>query len=98
MRSTNRMEAVISGWGLSCLSPTGCSQQSCEKAHRYITCCWVLLFAKIGAIFADSKAADIFFYTNKYSASMKKKPKPRHGFGVKENLETLPELIPPLLQ
>lgn len=93
----NRMEAAIFSWGLSCISPMECLQQPCEKARRYIICCWVLLFAKTGAIFADSKAADIFSYINKYSTFMKKKPKPRHGFGVKENLEILPELLPPLL-
>lgn len=63
------MQALIFSWELAYISPIGCSQQSSVKAHRYIICCCGLLFAKIGAIFADSKAADaqIFFCANKYS-------------------------------
>lgn len=62
MRRVNRMQGLIFSWGLAYIFPTGCSQQSCEKAHRYIICCCVFLLAKIWAIFADSKAADAQIY------------------------------------
>lgn len=58
------MQGLIFSWGLVYISPTGCSQKSCEKAHRYTSYCCVLLFAITGTIFADSKAADAQVYSS----------------------------------
>jgi len=58
------MQALIFSWGLAYISPTGCPQQFCEKVHKYIISCCTLLFAKIGAIFTDSKVVDTQIYSS----------------------------------
>lgn len=62
-----------------------------------------LALCKNRAMFSHSEARDAQMYSTTkqepcfFWKKRKKKPKPRHSFGIKEKRAMLPELTPPLL-